>query len=157
MADNGGQRSASLRAVLESQAARAPDDVYLIAPETGRRLSFSQLRQSALDLAGRLAEAGLRPGERVGLLMQNGLAAVTSFVGVMAAGAVVTPLRLLAQAEHLAYVLDHADCRLVLTAPERMEILERAMALLARPIAVLAVDPDGGEDGRRPATGAAWP
>lgn len=134
----------SIRSLLERQARLRPQASYLIAPETGRRLTFARLLKISHCLADLLDHLGLAPGARVALLLPNGLQAVRLFIGTMAAGYVVTPLSLLAGPAHLAHCLEHADCRVVLVGPEQAPALDLALALVERPIAVLLVDPDGG-------------
>lgn len=128
--------AADIRALLEFQATDRPESLYLVAPESGLALTFAQLRRQALGVAAALARHGLAPGERVALLLPNGPEAVALFLGIMAAGGVVTPLSLLATPEHLAYVLDHSDCRLAFTTPELRDTLSRAVSRLRRDIPV---------------------
>lgn len=54
--------------------------------------SFAELRRMVLGLAHGLTGLGIRPGDRVGLLMETGLEAVVSLLAVSAMGAVVVPL-----------------------------------------------------------------
>ena len=139
------QPSLSIRSVLERQLVERPGATFLIAPETGRKLTFARLFLFARSLAGLLSRHGIAPGESVALLLPNGFQAVRLFVGTMAAGYVVTPLSLLAQPAQLAFVLEHSDCRLVFVGPEQEAVLRLALAQVARSIEVLSVDPDGGE------------
>jgi hypothetical protein len=41
----------TIRALVEHQAAVRPDATYLVAPETGRVMSFGELRSASLRLA----------------------------------------------------------------------------------------------------------
>ena len=122
-----------VRALLDAQAAARPHAPFVIEAETGRTLTFAQLRASALTIARRLAAQGVKAGDRVGLLLPNGVEAVALFVGVMAAGCVATPLSLLARPEALAYVLGHSGCRIVFAGPQQAEALGEARAGLPRP------------------------
>ncbi|MGE5088572.1 MAG: AMP-binding protein [Candidatus Levyibacteriota bacterium] len=135
----------TLRDLVDVRAAARASGVWLIAPETGRELTFGGLRESSRRLAAFLAARGIAPGERVATFMGNGLQTARLFVGVMYAGRVVTPLNLLAQASQLDYVLAHSDARLVFVAPVERERLSAAAARAGRPIEIVAVDPDGDE------------
>jgi long-chain acyl-CoA synthetase len=130
----------TVRDLVERRAAETPECVYLIAPADGRTRTFAQLRQDAQALAARLAAAGVKPGDSVALLIPNGIAAATAFVGVMAAGCVATPLSLLSQPGQLAHILDHSDCRVALVAPEFSRIFAQAQALASRPVLALDLD-----------------
>src|SRR5918912_627788 len=54
-------------------------------------LSWSDYRAGALACAAALAEAGIRPGDRVGLLGENRLEWLLADMGILAAGAVNVP------------------------------------------------------------------
>ena len=129
----------SVRGVLEYQARGQATTDFVIAPETGRRLSFGDLLRSSRALAAFLAAQGIAAGAHVGLLLPNGLQAVRLFVGVVAGGRVLVPLSLIAQPAQLAFILDHSDCQAVFLSPEREE------ALRAARIAYRVVDEYGGD------------
>jgi long-chain acyl-CoA synthetase len=132
----------TIRALVDEQAAARPGRPWLLAPETGRILTFAGLREASLRLAAFLAARGIAQGERVATFMPNGLQTARLFVGVMYAGRVVTPLNLLAQASQLEYVLGHCDARLVFVAPAERERLAAAAARAGRAIELVTVDPD---------------
>jgi sulfoacetate-CoA ligase len=124
----------TIRGIVDEQAVARPARAWLLAPETGRSLSFAGLREASLRLAAYLAARGIAPGERVATFMPNGLQTARLFVGVMYAGRVVTPLNLLSQPSQLEYVLGHCDARLVFVAPGERSRLAAAVARCGRPI-----------------------
>ncbi len=77
-------------------AARHPTGVnlYGLRGELVEVLPYTRLRVNALDLAGRMQAAGLRPGERVGLVAETSAAFVTSFFACQYAGLAPAPLPL---------------------------------------------------------------
>jgi len=135
----------TIRSVAERQAAARPGRPWVIAPETGRELTFAGLRDASLRLAAFLAARGISPGERVALFMPNGLQTARLFIGLMYAGRVVTPLNMLAQASQLEYVLAHCDARLVFVSPGERERVAAAAVHAGRAIDLVAVDPDCAE------------
>jgi long-chain acyl-CoA synthetase len=138
----------SLRQLIEQRAEDSPGKVYLLDPDSQRELSFAALRCRAVALSALLAQHGLGPGDRVALLMPNGLDATALFLGVMAAGGVVTPLSLLAQPQQLAFMLDHSDCRLVFVAAAHLKLLHQALALISGAVDVEVIDQDWPEDAK---------
>jgi long-chain acyl-CoA synthetase len=132
----------TLRDVLAGHLARAADRPFLVAPETGRALTYRAIDREARLLAAFLAARGLGRGDRVGLYLHNGLQTVLLFLAAMLGGFVVVPLNLLAQRSQLAYVLDHSGCRLVFTAREHERPLGKALAQLGRPIEAIVIDVD---------------
>lgn len=132
----------TIRHIIDTRAEQQPDQPYLIAPETGRTLTYGRLRRDARVLAAFLNAKGLRKGETVCLMMHNGYQAANLFLGIMYAGRVVSPINLLAQPAQLEYVLAHSDARLVFVAEAHRERLEAALAKLDRPVAVEVIDVD---------------
>lgn len=70
-------------------ARRNPGTVAVADDEA--RLSHAELTARAWAIARGLVEAGVRPGDRVGVLSGNSIFAVETFLGVVAAGAVYVP------------------------------------------------------------------
>ena len=131
-----------IRELIEAQAAERPDALYVIATETGRTLTYRQLLDSADSVGEYLASKGLAAGTHVSLVMPNGLATLRILLGAMANGYVVNPVNLLSQPEQMRYVLDHSDCALVFASPDWAPKIRELLQSIARPIAVLEVDPD---------------
>jgi acyl-CoA synthetase (AMP-forming)/AMP-acid ligase II len=128
--------------VLAGHAARQPDAPLLIAPETGRVLTYGDLATRTERLQHFLATRNLGPGDRVGLFLHNGYQTGRLFLGIMAAGCVVTPFNLLAQRAGLEAVVRHSEVRLVFTSPQQEATLREALADWpeAPPIVVIDVD-----------------
>jgi len=148
--------SGTLRDVLARHLARQPDRPLLVAPETGRTLSYRELDRQARLLARWLRAAGLGRGDKVGLYLPNGYQSAALFLGAMIGGYVIAPLNLLAQRAQLAYVLAHCDCKVLFTSREHEPALAEALALVGRPIEVIVIDADAPAlflDDRLPAGG----
>jgi long-chain acyl-CoA synthetase len=137
--------SGTLRDTLAGHLAAQPDRTLLIAPETGRRLSYRDLDWQARVLARWLRAAGLQPGDKVGLYLHNSYQTAALFLGAMLGGYVIAPLNLLSQRSQLAYVIGHCDCRILFTAREYEEPLAAALAEVKRKIEVVVIDPDASE------------
>jgi long-chain acyl-CoA synthetase len=139
--------------LVDAQAAARPDALYFIATETGRTLTYGELRGSCRRVAGFLARHGVQPGAHVSVVMPNGLATLRILLGAMYGGYCVNPVNLLSQPEQMRYVLDHSDCALVFASPDWAPKVRDLVAGLSRPIAVIAVEtdaealPDEGEEG----------
>lgn len=72
------------------QAAVAPQAVALIAGE--QQLSYQDLAQRALQVAGLLIQAGIKPQQVVAINLPKGIDQIAAVLGVLAAGAVWLPL-----------------------------------------------------------------
>ncbi len=98
--------------LLEHRAADAPEQG--VAFPDGR-LSWPDLAGTARRLSGTLWAAGIRPGDAVGLLLADGLDSVTWWLAAARIGAVTVPVNVRLRAGELAYQIDNADVRLLLT------------------------------------------
>jgi long-chain acyl-CoA synthetase len=132
----------TIRHYVDLRARETPDAPYIIAPETGAMLTYAQLQRDSVQLAAFLLNHGLRKGDKVALMLHNSYQAARLLIGVMYGGFMAAPLNLLAQASQLAYVLDHSDSKLVFTSAELAPRVREALAVVARPIEVVVIDPD---------------
>ncbi|GGC89222.1 class I adenylate-forming enzyme family protein [Chelatococcus reniformis] len=81
----------------------------------GATLTFGELEER-VDLAARgLLALGLRPGDKVGLLITNRPEFVIAIFAALRVGCVAVPLNTRYRENDLAYVLARADCRALIT------------------------------------------
>jgi len=80
-------------------------------------LDWTALRERVLAQAGVLANEGVQPGDRVGLLMENGVNATVALLAIAAIGAVAVPLFTGFGAEAVVARLAAAGARLLLASP----------------------------------------
>ncbi|WP_119729560.1 AMP-binding protein [Thermomonospora amylolytica] len=121
-------------------APRADRGVH-VADDAGgwRHAAWSELAAAARRVAARLAEAGVRPGDVVCVVMPSGHPCLAAVFGTWAAGATVSPLvppSFQPEQEYLAHigaVLGQAEPALVVTAAEFEPIVAKAMAEADRP------------------------
>ncbi len=132
----------TVRYYVDLHAEGQPDKTFLIAPEPGLTVSYAQLQTDSRRLAHFLYSQGLRKGDKVSFMMGNSLQSTKLFLGAMYAGLVIAPLNLQSQHDHLKYVLEHSDTKLVLVTPDQTERLHKALAETGRDIEVLVVDCD---------------
>ena len=134
--------AASVRELIEQQAALRPQAVYAVATDGAKQLTFGQLVESCERVASMLRAQGSRPGDTVSLVMPNGLMTLQLLLGAMAGGWCVNPVNLLSQPEQMRYVLGHSDCKVVVVSPQWEQVVRGIVALLDRPVALLVIDPD---------------
>jgi long-chain acyl-CoA synthetase len=132
----------TIRYYVDLRAKEQPDAPYLIAPETGRTLTYGQLKRDSGELGRYLAAQGLAKGDKVALMLHNSYQAARLFIGVMYAGYTVTPLNLLAQPAQIAYVLEHSDAKLVFTSAAHVPQLASAFDKINNKIKYIEIDPD---------------
>jgi amino acid adenylation domain-containing protein len=105
---------ATLVSLLAAQVARAPDAVAAVGPD-GRALSYGELDGLSAALAARLAAAGVRRGDRVGVCLPRGLPMLVALLGVVRAGAAYVPVDPTHPAARRALILDAAAPAAVVT------------------------------------------
>ena len=132
----------TIRHYVDLRAREQPAAPYLIAPETGRVMTYAQLQADCLQLGRYLGGQGLAKGDKVALMLHNGYQTGRLLIGVMYAGYMVAPLNLLSQPSQLAYVLEHSDTRLVFTSNELKDRVHAALKGIKRDIQVVVIDPD---------------
>ena len=82
-------------------------------------LTYAELDRAADALAAGLAEVGVGHGDRVTLLLPNGLDAAVAIYGTLRAGAVMSPLHPTLKRDKLARLLADAGSSLLITDAER--------------------------------------
>src|ERR1700761_4955007 len=76
-------------------------------------MTYRALDEASARVAGLLHERGLRPGDRVGIMMPNVAEVPVVYYGVLRAGGVVVPMNPLLKAREVAYYLGDAGAGLL--------------------------------------------
>jgi amino acid adenylation domain-containing protein len=133
----------SIREAIDAMAQAQPDTAFLMGPENGTCVSFAQLREQSVLFSGMLREAGLEKGDKVALLMDNGLLTAELFLGAMYGGYVSVPLNVRAGVAQLSYMLDHCDAKAVFVEDKYVALLSEALEDVRRDIRVVQSNVDG--------------
>jgi amino acid adenylation domain-containing protein len=91
------------------------------------RTSYDQLAARSLAFAEALADAGVVPGDRVGVLLRRGADAAAAFFGVLAAGAVVVTINETLRPRQIEHILGHSGAKALLSTAELLDRLPRAI------------------------------
>jgi long-chain acyl-CoA synthetase len=123
-----------LLTVREMVESFAPDRLSVTAVQSRRpdgwwRLSYGELRDWVRSLGTALLAAGVRPGDRVGVISENRSEWVITYLAVTCVGAVIVPLDILLKAEELGTVMKAAGPVLVFTSAEYLEKVQKAHAI----------------------------
>ena len=90
---------------LMKRAMLSPEVEAYVDSESGDRLTYRELNEGANRTAHFVEELGVRPGDRVGLLLMNSVEFVESFFALAKIGAVVVPLNWRLVADELSFIL----------------------------------------------------
>jgi fatty-acyl-CoA synthase len=106
------------------------------------QFTYADLEARSRRLASALARRGIGPGDTVAIMAPNVPAMLEAHYGVPMAGAVLNALNYRLDARTIAFVLQHAEAKLLITDAEFSDTVGPALGLLPRPIPVVdIVDP----------------
>ena len=106
-------RATTLGDLLLSAADRVPDRDLLIFPE--RRVTYRQMVQAAYRRAAALQRLGVGQGDHVGILMPNCIEYIEVLFGAVLLGAIAVPMNARYKPSELAYVVENADLKVIVT------------------------------------------
>lgn len=89
--------------------------------------NYGQLHDAVAGLAGGLLALGIERGERVAIYLEKRFETVIASFGAPAAGAVFVPLNPLLKPEQVGYILRDCDVRVLVTSPERLDLLRSTL------------------------------
>ena len=114
MTEHPSARWRSVGELLSTTAQRTPDAPAIAFP--GGAMSYAELAGASRRAARRLHGAGVRPGDRVGILLREASPDyVAHGLGAMHLGAICVPVNARNKVRELEYVVAHAGMRILLT------------------------------------------
>ncbi|TNY35594.1 class I adenylate-forming enzyme family protein [Thermomonospora catenispora] len=127
---------------LAEQAWERFDDYESLFFE-GRWYRSRELAERARRVAGGLVELGVRPGDRVVVMMANCPEVGITYQALWRAGAAITPVVFLVSHEELRHILLDSGARLIITTNEVLPTVQFAADGLDLPIVVAGDAPEG--------------
>jgi fatty-acyl-CoA synthase len=133
---------------LERAAAVFPDRTAII--HGARSFTYAQFYARARRLASALARRGIGRGDTVSAMLANTPAMLDAHYGVTMTGAVLNALNTRLDAAVLAFTLDHAETKVLITDREYAHAIKAALKLAkAKPLVVDYDDPEYSGPGER--------
>src|ERR1700694_4283506 len=99
--------SFNLATILEESTKRNPDKVAIILDDF--KMTYKQLDEAANQVANSLRTAGIKPGERVGMMLPNVPHFPMIYFGILKAGCVAVPMNVLLKAPEIEYYLSDSE------------------------------------------------
>ena len=145
---------------LLAQIVRDDEHPALVAAADGDTVTYADLHEAVVRLAGELVAFGINPGDAVALSLANGPAMVLAFLAVVAAGAAAAPLNPGYTAAEFRSYLEDLRPRAMLFAGETAAVARgvctelgiavvdvrggpaRELSLDVKPVAAPSQDPD---------------
>jgi len=133
---------------LERSASVFPDQLAII--HGGLRRSYVEFYARARRLASALAQRGIGRGDTVSVVLANTPAMLEAHYGVPMTGAVLNSINTRLDAAIVAFTLDHADAKVLITDREFSKIVKEALVLAkTKPFVIDSDDPEYAGAGER--------
>ena len=107
----------------------------------GPTLTYSSLRDQVFSLAARIQELGIGRGDRVAIVLPNGVESIVSFLAV-AIAATAAPLNPAYKAEEFEFYIEDTNARALITHPEGGDEARKATPASTLQLS-LGLEPDG--------------
>jgi long-chain acyl-CoA synthetase len=130
----------TIRDIIDKQAEKQPDKLFLLAPEPRLELTYRQLQRDSRSLGKHLIKRGVNKGSKVSYMLHNGYQTAKFFLGAMYSGFVTAPINLLAQPSHLEYIVKHSDTKIIFSTDDQREKLETIVKRIPRAIQLIFID-----------------
>jgi amino acid adenylation domain-containing protein len=114
-------RDRCLHQLIEAQADRTPNAIALVAGE--KRFTYRELNSAANRLAHHLTRLGAGPERRVGIFMDRSRAMVIGLLAILKTGAAYVPLDPAYPRDRIAFIVEDADCGILLTEDRHLSAL----------------------------------
>ena len=126
---------------LERAAEVYPDATAIV--HGARSWNYRQFYSRARQLASALARRGIKRGDTVSVMLANTPALIEAHYGVPMTGAVLNALNTRLDAALIAFILDHADAKVLITDREFSKVVKEALARAkVKPLVVDYDDPE---------------
>ena len=102
-----------LHHLLEDSAKKYPDNVAVVFKDAS--VTYADLDRQSSGLALRLAELGIKKGDRVGIMLPKSIESIVSLFGILKAGAIYVPIDPSAPLGRVGYIIKHCGIACLIT------------------------------------------
>ena len=129
-------------------AAIFPNHVAIIHGES--RTTYADFYKRSVKLASAISKSGLKKGETVSVMLSNTPSMLEAHMAVPMTGAVLHTMNTRLDAEIIAFQMDHAETKLLITDLEFSPVIKAALEICkSKPIVIDYVDPEFDIEGER--------
>jgi len=111
------------------------------------RQTWAATRERCYRLASALVKLGIEPGDTVSIIAPNTPAMLEAHFGVPLSGAVLNAINCRLDAEGVAFILSHGECKLLLVDREFAPLIEKALRSVPNPPRVVDINDHEAPDG----------
>jgi len=102
-----------------------------------KAMSYAELDRAVSYMRQRLAQMGVEPGDRVGVMMSNRIAFPICWLGIVTMGASMVPLNRYYQSADAAHLISHSGMKILILEPEYVPVAQKACAELGQELSLL--------------------
>src|SRR5438270_1670139 len=112
------------------RAAYGDSEVVALTEDGVERARFADIAERVPRLASALSRLGVRPGDRVATFLWNSQPHLEAYLAVPSMGAVLHTLNLRLAPAEVAYIISHAEDKVILVDADLVPVLARALPLV---------------------------
>lgn len=137
--------------LFERTAAVFPEHVAIIHGES--RITYAEYYKRSIKLASAISQQNIKKGDTVSVMLSNTPSMLEAHMAVPMTGAVLHTMNTRLDAEIIAFQMDHAETKLLITDLEFSPVVKSALELCkSKPIVIDYVDPEFDIEGDRLST-----
>lgn len=111
------------------------------------RQTWATTRERSYRFASALVQLGIEPGDTVSIIAPNTPAMLEAHFGVPLSGAVLNAINCRLDADGIAFILRHGECKLLLVDREFAALVEKALQLVPNPPRIVDINDHEAPDG----------
>jgi fatty-acyl-CoA synthase len=111
------------------------------------RQTWATTRERCYRLASALVQLGIEPGDTVSIIAPNTPAMLEAHFGVPLSGAVLNAINCRLDADGIAFILRHGECKLLLVDREFAALIEKALQSVPNPPRLIDINDHEAPDG----------
>ncbi|WP_419902673.1 AMP-binding protein [Kiloniella sp.] len=120
----------SLGLLLERQAARFPNNPFVIQAETGDTLNYQQFNERVNRLSHGLRDLGIRPGDYVGIMLSNSIDFLVSSYALKKIGAIEVSINSTFRGVSLTRMINLTGLSTLITSVDYLDVIEEIITEL---------------------------
>ena len=144
----------SIGKVIQSKGEKNGSRVFLRMK--GREITYRELAEGSRRAACGFYQLGIRPGDKVAILLPNGPEYLYAWFGLCHLGAVMVPVNTALKGEGLSFILDHSDARAVVVHERFWPALRGILADLKKVTHLIYENDYGGSKNQLPRNVILW-
>ncbi|VAV86568.1 Long-chain-fatty-acid--CoA ligase [hydrothermal vent metagenome] len=116
-----------VKSLIEFQASRRGEQVFLIDPSKRRKITYRDLLNLVQHIASNVRSLGARPGDNIAYALSNGSDCAIVILALLYGGYRATAVNLVAGPGTIAHVLEHSQSKFVITQPAHVQLLDQSL------------------------------